>query len=79
MFVTPRDGMRVLDRGTVRNFVREAIRWNGKDPSYGFAGRDPQELFAKDGLIDELKKALSERMLAAELTIIWQTKAPKVQ
>src|ERR1700754_4107461 len=31
------------------------------------AGRDPQELFAKDGLIDELKKALSERMLSAEL------------
>ncbi|SKC01853.1 Transposase, Mutator family [Sphingopyxis flava] len=31
------------------------------------AGRDPQELFAKDGLIDELKKALSERMLLAEL------------
>jgi putative transposase len=31
------------------------------------AGRDPQDLFAKDGLIDELKKALSERMLAAEL------------
>lgn len=31
------------------------------------AGRDPQELFAKDGLLDELKKALSERMLTAEL------------
>lgn len=31
------------------------------------AGRDPGELFAKDGLLDELKKALSERMLAAEL------------
>ena len=31
------------------------------------AGRDPRELFAKDGLINELKKALSERMLAAEL------------
>lgn len=31
------------------------------------AGRDPQDLFAKDGLIDELKKALSERILAAEL------------
>lgn len=31
------------------------------------AGRDPQDLFAKDGLIAELKKALSERMLAAEL------------
>ena len=26
------------------------------------AGREPQELFAKNGLIDELKKALSERM-----------------
>ena len=31
------------------------------------AGRDPQELFAKDGLLDELKEALSERMLSAEL------------
>lgn len=31
------------------------------------ADRDPQELFAKDGLLDELKKALSERMLSAEL------------
>lgn len=31
------------------------------------AGRDAQELFARDGLLDELKKALSERMLAAEL------------
>ena len=31
------------------------------------AGREPQDLFAKGGLIDDLKKALSERMLAAEL------------
>ena len=31
------------------------------------AGRDPQDLFAKDGLVDELKKALSERLLNAEL------------
>ncbi|KRB85315.1 transposase [Sphingomonas sp. Root710] len=31
------------------------------------AGRDPQELFGKDRLLDELKKALSERMLSAEL------------
>ena len=31
------------------------------------AGRDPQEVFAKDGLVDELKKALSERILNAEL------------
>lgn len=31
------------------------------------AGRDPQDLFAKDGLVDELKKALSERILNTEL------------
>jgi len=31
------------------------------------AGREPQDLFAKGGLIDDLKEALSERMLAAEL------------
>ena len=30
-------------------------------------GRDPQDLVAKDGLVDELKKALSERLLNAEL------------
>jgi len=32
-----------------------------------FAGRDPQDLFAEHGLLDELKKTLSERMLSAEL------------
>jgi len=31
------------------------------------AGRDPKELFSRDGLLDELKKALSERILDAEL------------
>lgn len=31
------------------------------------AGRDPKEVFSKDGLVDELKKALSERILNAEL------------
>ena len=31
------------------------------------AGRDPKEVFNKDGLVDELKKALSERILNAEL------------
>lgn len=30
-------------------------------------GRDPQEVFSKDGLVDELKKALSEKILNAEL------------
>ena len=31
------------------------------------AGRDPPEVFGKDGLLDDLKKALSERILNAEL------------
>ncbi len=31
------------------------------------AGRDPSEVFAKDGLFEDLKKALSERILNAEL------------
>jgi putative transposase len=31
------------------------------------AGRDPKDLFGKDGLLDELKKALSERILNAEI------------
>src|SRR6202162_4269939 len=31
------------------------------------AGHDPQAVFAKDGLFDELKKALAERILNAEL------------
>jgi putative transposase len=31
------------------------------------AGRDANEVFAKDGLLDDLKKALSERILNAEL------------
>ena len=31
------------------------------------AGRDPKEVFNKDGLFDELKKALAERILNAEI------------
>lgn len=31
------------------------------------SGRDPNEVFAKDGLLDDLKKALSERLLNTEL------------
>ncbi len=31
------------------------------------AGRDPNDVFARDGLLDDLKKALSERILNAEL------------
>ena len=31
------------------------------------AGRDPRDVFNKDGLVDELKKSLSERILNAEI------------
>ena len=31
------------------------------------AGRDPKQLFNKNGLLDELKKAFAERVLNAEL------------
>jgi putative transposase len=31
------------------------------------AGADPKSAFAKDGLLDELKKALAERALNAEM------------
>jgi putative transposase len=31
------------------------------------SGRDPKDVFSKDGLVDELKKALAERVLNAEL------------
>jgi putative transposase len=30
-------------------------------------GKDPQDVFAQDGLLDELKKALAERILNAEM------------
>jgi putative transposase len=33
------------------------------------AGRDPSDLFGQDGLIDELKKAIAERILNAELDV----------
>jgi IS5 family transposase len=39
------------------------------------AGREPQELFAKGGLVDDLKKALSGRMLVAELEDHLETEA----
>lgn len=40
----------------------------GKELLYQLlAGRHPGEVFAKDGLLDDLKKALSERILNAEL------------
>lgn len=42
------------------------------------AGRDSQDLFAKDGLGDELKKALSERILSANLDDIWSATPARV-
>jgi transposase-like protein len=37
-------------------------------------GRDPKEVFNKDGLFDELKKALAERVLNAEIDVILRVK-----
>ena len=39
-------------------------------------GRDPKEVFNKDGLFDELKKALAERVLNAELDDHLESGAP---
>ena len=39
-------------------------------------GRDPKEVFDKDGLFDELKKALAERVLNAELDNHLESEAP---
>ena len=39
------------------------------------AGRDPKDVFNKDGLVDELKKALSERILNADSMSIWTAMA----
>lgn len=36
-------------------------------PDQLLAGHDPSEVFSRDGLLDDLKKALSERILNAGL------------
>ena len=41
------------------------------------AGRDPNEVFAKDGLLDDLKKALSERILTPNSTSTWMVSGLK--
>jgi putative transposase len=42
-----------------------------------FEGRDPQAVFPKDGLLDELERALAERVLNAELEDQTQAEATK--
>ena len=39
------------------------------------AGRDPKDVFNKDGLVDELKKALPERILTPSSMSIWTAMA----
>jgi len=43
------------------------------------AGRDPATVFGQDGLVDELKKALSERVLTAELAAHLEAEAEEGQ
>ncbi|HYG86803.1 MAG TPA: hypothetical protein VD978_11150 [Azospirillum sp.] len=40
------------------------------------AGADPKSAFAKDGLLDELKKALAERALNAEIDYLLEGDVP---
>ncbi|WP_407338962.1 transposase [Methylocapsa polymorpha] len=64
-------------RGTVRNLVCWAIvepleadygdQEGDTGPASLLSGRDPKDVFSKDGLFGELKKALAERVLNAEL------------
>ena len=65
-----------LSTGTVGILVREAMMMELKEHHMAIekdlldqllAGRDPKDVFNKDGLVDELKKALSERILNTEL------------
>ena len=42
------------------------------------SGRAPQAVFAKDGLLDALKKALAERVLKPSWTITWRRSAPSI-
>ena len=62
-------------QGSIRNFVRGALI-APMEGEYGaqegtldgqLACREPKAVFSKDGLFDELKKALAERVLNAEL------------
>src|SRR3954470_16760851 len=67
----------MIGRGGVRNFVLRAIRlarWQEVCMAVRkelieelLANRNPEEVFAQDGLLDELKKALAERILNAEM------------
>jgi putative transposase len=69
-------------RGTVRNFVRRLGMIGGKEPNDAatqrpcipdavldqlLAGADPKTVFDPSGLLDDLKKALAERVLNAEM------------
>ena len=65
-----------MERGTVRNSVREAMMMREENHRMAIekelldrllVGRDPNEVFSRDGLLDDLKKALSERILNTEL------------
>ena len=41
------------------------------------AGRDAKSVFEQDGLLDELRKALAERILNPELDIPWDQCGPR--
>jgi hypothetical protein len=54
--------MTICERPSTRSAAARSAR-----STPALAGRDPQAVFAKDGLFDELKKALAERVLNAKI------------
>ena len=70
------EGIILTEAGSIRNFVLWAIVMKRKEHPMAIEkelldqlleGRDPETVFTQDGLLDELKKGLSERVLNAEL------------
>jgi transposase-like protein len=56
-----------LDRKYRRRQILAARDERAEELDQLLVGRDPKEVFNKDGLFDELKKALAERVLNAEI------------
>ena len=74
--ISPRTPVNSRSWGTVRNFVCGAIVRRRREPAMAIkkefldellAAAEGKDVFGKDGLFDDLKKALAERMLNAEM------------
>jgi putative transposase len=59
--------MRQLREKVARHYGRRMVQFTGSVRWAIVCGCDPKEVFSKDGLFDELKKALAERVLNVEV------------